>query len=156
MTSLYDIRTKIKEIIQNNVTDLNISRRRDGRDWVHTDFPRFDSEKPRIGIVTVSAPSPALAVNTTQRRQEADFQISILVDTNNKFINPDTNRYMNADETLEWFSEKLFPLLNANSDIIALDKVHWCVIDDEGGIKPQPTQKIYQKNLNLRVELRRG
>lgn len=156
MTTPYDIKTKVKEIIQANLTDLNQSRKREGRDWVHTDFPRFDSEKPRIGIIKVAGPAPALAVNTTQRRQMAEFQISVLVDSNNKFPNPDDNTYMNADETLSWFSENLFPLLNANSTLYAMDKVHWAEIDDEYGPDPDPTQKVYQKNFNLKVELRRG
>ena len=156
MTTLYDVKTKIKEIIENNITDLNTYRRRDSKSWVHTDFPRFDSQKPRIGIINVNAPAESLAVNTTKRRQSPNLQLSFLVDSNNTFVNPDTNKYMNADETLEYLSEKVIDLINANTDIINMSEVHWITFIREGGAEPNATQKTYQKDLEFRVELVRG
>ena len=155
MTTPFQVVDKCVEVLENNLTDINQSRRKNQGKWIFNKFPKFDEEMPRIGFIIASSTAEPKAVNSDKRLESLVIQCTILVDSNNEFKNPETQKTMGAEEAIDYLGDKVVNNLNRNPTIQAMDDVHYIVFTDERGGR-EITSSLVPKNLDFQVLITRG
>jgi len=154
MTSSQDIQDKTRSLLRSNLDDPNTRRSERGKNWIFTDYPRFDTTKPRIGIVHVSGQMDGRDINSNDREQRLRIDCVIFTDTNNAYDIDGDGEDEKASAQASYIADKIIDIVKNNQDEYrALDGVDHVVSVNES-TNPR-NDDLHQRNVELRAKLAR-
>lgn len=115
MAIAQDIIDEMRNILDNNISDPN--SRRSGN-WIYTDFPRFSSTKPRIGIVEIDSTYDPLAIGTATPLQRPLIQVTVMCEIGNKFDVDDDGEAEKTERVLDYLASRVEEVISNNQQTI--------------------------------------
>lgn len=153
MTNPFDVIEKVKDLIQDNITDVNSSRRAKEGKWVHTDWPRLDAQSPRVAVFLVSAPSEGVGIGYHERRQTMRFQVSVFVRGINNYQHPDEpDKLCNAEKIANWLCNEIVELINGNNELEDINAKMPRFVDEARN----DVEDMLQRSMDFECWIRRG
>jgi len=121
MSYVVEVEQKLRDVLQENLTDLNRNRRGSGKDFVFTDKPDLNTKKPYLLISILDNQKSGYSLGSTDTEYLQRIQVSIRVGKTNSFEIDNTQR--SSGYTKKYLSERC--------DEIVQDKISELQIDDD-------------------------
>lgn len=148
-----EIRTAIRDVLDENIEDPITERDLDGKNWIYTDFPRLDATMPRIGMDLVDTNYDSLALGTAKRVKTDIVQVTIMVhNSKNKFDIDGDGETETEEELLMHLANRVEEVIVNNQKSLRDDLCVRYMLPVNSNSLRRDESNIIQKNIDFEVE----
>lgn len=131
MANIIDVRNEIVDLLTEELTDPNRSRRTDDRDFVFSDSNDVLNEFPRVIVYILDGQSQGLSVGQPDRFERKRLQVSIQVGNENKFDIDQDDDLETAGDVKHYWAERIDSIIIQNqSRFRDLDQRFYSLLPD--------------------------
>lgn len=115
MTKTVEVEQELENLISEEITDPNQTRRKDNQQFVFTEKPNINSKYPYILISLQDPQKQNLSIGKTNQFHRHRIQVAVRVNKKNEFnINDGTNNVRGAGYTRNWLAERIDEVIQNN------------------------------------------
>jgi len=118
MSKAVEVREKLAEVLQSNLTDPNTERKNRDGDFVFTDLPDTHNTFPRLIVQLVDGQKTPYSLGSNDYKHQRRIQVTIQVGKENKFDIDGDNELETAGYTKHWLGEEVDSIVQNNQDTI--------------------------------------
>lgn len=155
MTRTVEVVEELRDLLQEQITDPNKTRRDNGKDFVFVEEPKTNNRYPMITIYQLDSQKNPLSVGSTDRLQQVRIQVSVHVGKKNEFDVDGDDEPEDSTFVKNYLAEECDIVVQDNQDRFqSLGEDIYSLLPDSGNpISPSGTNQANNDYILLR---RRG
>jgi len=144
MTKAVEVREKLADVLQENLTDPNKNRRTRDGDFVFTDVPDTHNTFPRLIVSLLDAQKEGYGLGNFDHLNRRRIQVSIQLGKENKFDIDGDDELETAGYTKMWLAEEIDSIVQNNqNEFRGLgDDVFQLAPDSDNPTNPEGTSQV--------------